>query len=87
MKRVFVMGNDPLLADAIVSRLAAEISPAATHHEFDRENHRSLVMVFEEGTWGANRYSVFFLRHSLRRRNVRNVTQQTSFGLFAGFDL
>jgi hypothetical protein len=56
MKRVSVLGNDPLLADAIASRLAAEISPAAihvTHHEFDREEHSSLVMILEEGKPGS----------------------------------
>jgi len=56
MKRVLVMGNNPLLADAIASRLAAEIGPVAihvTHHAFDQEDHRSQVMILEEGKLGS----------------------------------
>jgi hypothetical protein len=66
MKRVSVMGNDSLLADAIASRLAAEIGPAAihvTHHEFDKEDHQSLVMILEEGKLGSE--SMFCIFYSL----------------------
>ena len=65
MKHVSVMRNDSLLADAIASRLAAEISPAAihvTHHEFDKEDHRSLVMILEEGKLGSE--SIFCVFYS-----------------------
>jgi hypothetical protein len=64
MKRVSVMGNESLLAAAITSRFAAENSPAAihvTHHEFDSEDHRSLVMILEQGKPGSKTiFCVFY---------------------------
>jgi hypothetical protein len=52
MIRVLVMTNDALLAAAIASRLAEEISPQAihvTHHELATEDHQPLVIVIEDG--------------------------------------
>lgn len=46
------MASDSRLADAIASRLAEDISPDTihvTHHELDKEDHQSLVMVLTDG--------------------------------------
>ena len=52
MKRLLVMTNDSLLAAAMASRLAEDISPEVihvTHHELNKEHHQSLVVMIEEG--------------------------------------
>ena len=65
MKRISVITNDSLLAAAIASQLADEISPEAirvTQHELAKDDHQSLVMIIEEGKLESK--SIFFSFYS-----------------------
>lgn len=90
MIRVLVMANDPLLASAVASRLAGEISTQAirvAHYALDKEDHQPLVMVIERGK--RENESVFYSLYSLpfktQEREKRDATPSTQ--LFTGFEI
>jgi hypothetical protein len=90
MISVLVMANDLLLASAIASRLAGEISPETirvAQHELDRQDHQSLVMVIEQGERASG--SVFFSFYSLHTKTQEREKRDAALSarLFTGFDL
>ena len=89
MIRVLSMANDSLLADAIASRLAEEISPESihvTHHTLDKEDHRSLVMIIEEGKLGSESiFCSFYSSPFKTQEGEKRVTTHFAWA-FTGID-